>query len=117
MARYLVLYQSEAARQGGSVQEALAGTPPAQLQAGMALWRRWHEACAGHIADPAAPLGRALELTEAGAAEAPSAISGFTVLEAGSRDEAAALMRDHPHFRAPGASILILEGVAMPGGG
>jgi hypothetical protein len=37
------------------------------------------------------------------------------MLQAGSMDEAVELMKPHPHFHMPGASVQILELVPMPG--
>jgi hypothetical protein len=115
MKKYLVLYRSEGALSGVSVSEMMANTTPEQMAAGMAVWRAWHEKCGSAVVDLGAPLDKST--TVAGGAGAPSktTITGYTILQAGSVEEAVALMKDHPHFRMPGASVQILECTPMPG--
>ena len=115
MKKYLILYQSDAALGGVSVSEMMANSTPEQMQAGMALWRAWYEKCAGAIVDLGSPLDKSTSITGAGGGPGKTSITGYTILKAGSVDEAVALMKDHPHFHAPGASIQVLECVPMPG--
>jgi hypothetical protein len=42
-------------------------------------------------------------------------ITGYTFLQAGSLEEAITLMKDHPHFRMPGAWVQILQCIPIPG--
>jgi hypothetical protein len=92
-----------------------ANTPPEQLAAGMAAWQAWHEKCGGAAVDLGAPLDKSTTLTGGSATPGKTTITGYSVLQAGSVEEAVSLMKDHPHFRAPGSSIQILECVHMPG--
>jgi len=42
-------------------------------------------------------------------------VSGFSIVQANSMDDAIKLFKDHPHFKTPGgASIELLEFVPMP---
>jgi hypothetical protein len=43
-----------------------------------------------------------------------SKVVGFSILQAASSKELARLLKDHPHFKAPGASIEVLEFLTMP---
>ena len=115
MKKYLVLYRSEGALSGVSVAEMFANSTAEQLAAGMAAWRAWFEKCGNAIVDAGAPLDKSTTVTGGAAASGKSAITGYAVLQAGSMEEAVALMKDHPHFRAPAASVQILECIAMPG--
>jgi hypothetical protein len=116
MKRFLVLYRSEGALTGPSVAEMMAKTPPEQMKAGMAAWQAWHQKAGGGIVDMGAPLDKSTTITAgSGAAAGKTDITGYTILQAGSQEEAVALMKDHPHFRAPGASLQVLECVRMPG--
>jgi len=114
MNRFMVLYQTAAAAQGLSAAEAMANTSPEQMKAGMALWRQWHEKCGDAIVDMGAPLHGAVTVDAGGAAPAMSPVSGYTILQADSKEEAIKLMEGHPHFHAPSASMMILEAVRMP---
>ena len=115
MNKYLVLYRSEGALAGMSVSEMIANTPPEQMAAGMALWRAWHEKSGAAILDPGSPLDKSTVVTNSSTGPEATSITGYTVLQAGSVDEAVALMKNHPHFHMPGASVQILECVPMPG--
>jgi hypothetical protein len=116
MKKYLVLYQSEAAAAGGpSVAEMFANTTPEQLKAGMAMWQAWHERCGSACVDLGAPLDKSTTVTKDSATPGRTPVTGFTILQAASMDEAVSLMKNHPHFYMPGASAQILECVPMPG--
>jgi hypothetical protein len=115
MSKYLVLYRSEGALNGPSVTETFAKTPPEQLVAGMAAWRAWQEKCGSALIDLGAPLDKSTTVAGGSVSPGKTAITGYTFLQAGSLDEAVNLIQGHPHFRAPGASVQILECVSMPG--
>jgi hypothetical protein len=116
MNKYLVLYRSEAALTSGiSVSEMFSKSTPEQMAAGMAAWRAWHEKCGGAVVDLGAPLDKSTTVAGGSGAPGKTSITGYTLLQAGSLEEAVALMKDHPHFHMPGASMQILECVPMPG--
>jgi hypothetical protein len=115
MKKFLVLYHSEGALSGMSVREMFANSPPEQLQAGMAAWMAWHEHCGAAVTDLGAPLDGSTTLADGVGTPGKSTITGFSMLQAGSMDEAVELMKPHPHFHMPGASVQILELVPMPG--
>jgi len=113
MNKYLVLYRSEGALSGMSVSEMFANSTPEQMAAGMAAWRTWHEKSGNAVVDLGAPLDKST--TVAGGLGTPSktSITGYTVLQAKSLEDAVNLMRDHPHFHMPGSSVQILECIPM----
>jgi hypothetical protein len=115
MKKFVVLYQTQEAAAGGSAADAIARATPEQMKAGMALWQAWREKCGDAIIDLGAPLGNTTTVQAGGAAPQPSPISGYSILQAGSRDDAVKLMQGHPHFHMPGATIQILEIIPMPG--
>jgi hypothetical protein len=113
--KYLVLYQSEAALSGPGAAQMFANTPPDQLQAGMAAWGTWMQKCGASLLDPGAPLDHPQTVANGAATPAKSTITGFGILQANSMADAVALVKDHPHFRAPGASVQVFEFVSIPG--
>jgi hypothetical protein len=116
MNKYLVLYRSEAAVSSGiSVSEMFSKSTPEQLAAGMAAWQTWHAKCAGAVVDLGAPLDKSTTVAAGSGTPGKTSITGYTILHAGSLEDAVALMKDHPHFRMPGASVQILECVPIPG--
>jgi hypothetical protein len=116
MNKYLVLYRSEAALSSGiSVSEMFAKSTPEQMAAGMAAWRAWYEKCGAAVVDLGAPLDKSTTVTGGSGAPSKTSITGYTLLQAGSLEEAVTLMKDHPHFHMPGASVQVLECVPMSG--
>lgn len=93
----------------------LAKSTPEQLAAGMAAWRTWHEKCGSSCLDLGAPLEKSTTVAGGSASSGKTTITGSSLTRAGSMEEAGTLMKDHPHFHMPGASVQILECVAIPG--
>jgi hypothetical protein len=96
--KFLVLYRSSV-----GAREQMAGATPEQAQAGMDAWRAWMESAGSAVVDFGAPVA------------GDSDVSGFSILEGDSRGQVEALLADHPHRQAPGASIEVLEFLTMPG--
>jgi len=115
MSKYLVLYRAEGALSGMSVAEMMANSTPEQMEAGMALWRAWYQKAGSAVIDLGAPLDKSTMVTGGAGAPSKTSITGYTLLQAASLEEALDLVKDHPHFHAPGSSVQILECVLMPG--
>jgi hypothetical protein len=109
MEKFLVLYRSSV-----PAREQMAKTPPEQAKAGMELWLAWAKKSGRAIVDLGAPLGEPVKIEGGSATASDSKVTGFSILEAESSKEVARLMKDHPHFKAPGASIEVLEFLTMP---
>src|SRR3954454_22262389 len=95
---FLVLYRSPV-----SGREQMANATPEQAQAGMQAWQAWAESAGSAIVDLGAPLDGEADVT------------GFSILQADSRDSIDELLADHPHRHTPGGSIDVLEFMALPG--
>jgi hypothetical protein len=115
MNKYLVLYRSEAAKSGMTVSAMFASSTPEQMAAGMAAWRAWYEGCGSAVIDLGAPLDKSNTMAEGSVNPGKTAITGYTFIQAASVEEAAKLMKEHPHFHMPGSSVQILECLPMPG--
>ena len=98
MPKFLVLYRSSV-----GAREQMADATPEQAQAGMDAWRAWREKAGSAVVDFGAPVA------------GDSDVSGFSILEGESRGQVDALLADHPHRQAPGASIDVLEFLTLPG--
>jgi hypothetical protein len=96
--KYLVLYRSPT-----SAQEQMASATPEQAQAGMEAWQAWMEGAGTAVVDFGAPV------------QGDGDVTGFSILQADSRGAIDGLLADHPHHHMPGASIDVLEFVALPG--
>jgi hypothetical protein len=115
MKKYLVLYRSEAALGSITVSEMFSRSTPEQMKAGMEVWRKWREKCGAALVDLGAPLDKSTVVAGGSSESSKTSITGYTVLQAESVEEAVALMKDHPHFHMPGASVQILECIPIPG--
>jgi hypothetical protein len=115
MKKYLVLYRSEGALSGKSVSEMIASSTPEQMKAGMAVWEAWFAKHGNAVSDPGSPLDHSTTVSGGAASAERTSITGYTVIQAASMDDAIAMMKEHPHFRMPGATLDILESVPMPG--
>jgi hypothetical protein len=110
MKKFLVLYGSSV-----PAREQIAKAPPEQAKAGMDLWMAWAKKAGQAIIDLGAPLGEAVRVEGGSTSPSASKVVGFSILQAASSKELAQLLKDHPHFKAPGASIEVLEFLSMPG--
>jgi hypothetical protein len=115
MKKYLVLYRAEGALSGMSVAEMFANSTTEQMAAGMAAWKAWYEGTRGAVVDLGAPLDKSTSLSGGSHAPEKTAITGYSILQAESIDEAVALLEGHPHFHMPGSSVQVLECFPLPG--
>lgn len=104
MPKYLVLYRAPM-----SAAEQMNQNDPEQAEAGMKAWMDW----AHRAGDAVVDLGSPLAVVDPGGDEGDP-IAGYSILQAGSADALAGLLRDHPHA-AWGGTIETLEMLAMPG--
>lgn len=110
MKRFLVIYGSSV-----SAREQVSRATPEQAKAGMAAWMAWSEKAGMGIVNLGAPVGHAAKIAGGTAADSQSEVSGFSILQAESREAVIALLKEHPHFMSPGASIEVHEFLPMPG--
>jgi hypothetical protein len=99
MKKFMVLYRSPV-----SAADQMAAATPEQAQTGMDAWMDWSERNRDAIVEFGSPLG------------GDSDVSGYSIVQAESRDAAAELFKDHPHLRMPAdSSIELLEFLPLPG--
>src|SRR5262249_34481640 len=104
MAKFLVLYRSPM-----SPKEMMAQASPEEAKAGMDAWMAWAGRAGEAVVDLGAPIDGAQHVGE-GTGEPV----GFSVLQAESSDEAAALLNEHPHLHGPGNSSDVPPVLAPP---
>jgi hypothetical protein len=108
MAKFVVLYRSSV-----SAKEQMSKATPEQAKAGMAAWASWAKTAGPALVEMGTPFGDTAVLK--GTAPQQGHIGGYSIIQAESLDTAKKLFEGHPHFEAPGASIELLEQLAMPG--
>ncbi len=112
MGKFLVLYHSPI-----PAAEMMANTTPEQAQAGMDAWMAWAQKNGRGIVDLGMPLGSNMQVTQGASSPGSSQASGYSIIQADSLAEAAAMLEDHPHLHTPGGTIEVFELLAMPGMG
>jgi len=110
MKKFLVLYQSTV-----PASEQMKSVTPEQAKAGMDAWMSWAGRAGTGIVDMGSPLATAAKLTGSQVGAGNSQVGGFSILQAQSKDAVLELLKNHPHFAAPAASIEVFEFLPMPG--
>ncbi|HWU86021.1 MAG TPA: YciI family protein [Kofleriaceae bacterium] len=110
MKKFLVIYGSTV-----SAREQMAKASPAEAKAGMEAWMAWSQKAGKAIVDLGAPVGNSAKVAGGTATDSKSEIGGFSILQAESRDALTALLKEHPHFKMPGATIEVHEFLPLPG--
>jgi hypothetical protein len=112
MKKFLVLYRSTV-----SASDQMRNVTPDQAKAGMDAWMKWAGAVGKGIVDMGSPVSAAAKIDKSGAVgAADSQVGGFSILQAESKDAVVSgLLKSHPHFMSPGASIEVFEFLPMPG--
>lgn len=110
MKKFLVLYKAPTASF-----DAMRKATPEQQKAGMQAWMNWSEKAKAAIVDMGAPLGKSMRVTPTGAAAASNDLGGYSIMQAESKEDLAAMMNGHPHFMTPDGTVEIVELVPLPG--
>ena len=110
MKKFMALYMAPAA-----VIEQMMKIPPEETREIMEAWTDWGEEHAERIVTMGSPLGRTLTVTAKGTTETSNEVTGYSVVEAESHEDAASIFAGHPHLAMGDTSIDILECVVLPG--
>lgn len=82
----------------------------------MNAWALWAQANERALVDPGAPLNAKKLVTARGVKNYTDAMTGYTIVEADSHDEAVQIFSRHPHLGLfAGNSIAVLECPPVPG--
>ena len=113
MSKFMVRYQAPL-----NATKKMDASTHDQMKKSMAEWMVWNEKTekAGASFEFGIPLGAKVHLGPAGmTSESKLKVSGYGVIKAESLETALALLKDHPHLKAQGASLEIPAFVPMPG--
>ena len=96
--------------------EMMAGTTTEQREAGMEAWMGWMKQAGDALVDPGAPIGAGHQVADGSTSASKSDVTGYSIVQAESAEDAAKLFEQHPHFMTPAeTSIEVLETMPMPG--
>jgi len=88
----------------------------AKEREGMAAWKGWVEKHQGAIVAMGGPLGKTKKITQRGIEDTSNDMGAFTVIRAESKEAAARLFENHPHFTIfPGESVEVMPVLPIPG--
>jgi hypothetical protein len=75
----------------------------------------WASRCGDALVDMGAPLGGRVRVDADSHNPLPSEAVGYSILEAGSLEDAAQLLDGHPHLQMPDGTIDVVEALPLPG--
>ena len=93
-------------------------TPPSpeQMEAVMGEWMAWAGTVGEGMVDFGTPLADGVRVTPDGTSPSTREVSGYSIIEAASMDQALELARNHPHLNMPGGcEIEVHEAQPIPG--
>lgn len=105
MPKYMILHNAPE-----HAAEFMARFTPEERQAGMDAWIAWKaEADKTVKFEFGMPLQPVARITPDGETEINSEVSGYSMIEADSKEAVVAALRNHPHLGREGATLDILE--------
>ncbi len=111
MKKFLVLYKASPA-----AFEQMMKSTPEQHKAVMDKWMAWGVAAKSSIVDMGSPLANAQKVSKAGVAVSGSTVIGYSILQAENKDQAVAMLKDHPHLAwMDSCEIEVHETMPLPG--
>lgn len=110
MAKFFALYMAPVAE----IDRWMKNMTPEEAKKGMDEWRNWMNSHKDIFSDMGSPLGKTKRLTTSGLSDTCNEITGYSIVEADSHEDAAKKFEGHPHLEIPGGSIDILKVTEMP---
>jgi hypothetical protein len=108
MPKFLVLYESSV-----PPREMMAQATPEQMQEGMDAWGQWAGKAGSGVVDLGSPVSAEGTVGGGGGNDR---VTGFSILQADSKDDVERMLDGHPHLQSPGEpSIAVYEFLALPG--
>jgi hypothetical protein len=111
MKKFLVLYMAPLAE----MDKMMASSTPEGMKEGMNKWMVWMETHKEMFSDKGGPASRNMRVMPSGSSMTRNEVTGYSVLQAASHDEAAKIFSDCPHFDIPGAYVDLTELMDMSG--
>jgi len=111
MKKFMVIYHAPK-----TATEAMANVSPDEAKKGMEPWFAWQRKVGEGMVDLGSPLGNGLKVTKSGTTPSETEVVGYTILQAGSMDEAVEMLKGHPHLDwVDGCAIEVHEAMPLPG--
>jgi hypothetical protein len=92
-----------------------AATRKTREAAGMKAWGDWMVKHKSSVVEQGGPLGKTTRVSTQGSAEVSNNLAAYVVVQADSKEAAARLFENHPHFTIfPGEAVEIMEILPIP---
>lgn len=109
MKKFFALYMIPA----GVIEQWMKDTTPEQRDASMAEWGKWMEDNKASFVDAGSMLGKTKKITSEGVSDLKNDITGYSIVQAESHDEAAKIFASHPNNSIPGGWIELMSVTEM----
>lgn len=111
MPKYLILHNATEA-----ASDIMAESTPEEMQDSIATWIAWKEQADKTITfEFGMPVQAVARVTTDGEVVSDNPASGYSMIEADTKADVIAALRNHPHLQRAGTSMDILEVLPMPG--
>lgn len=90
MSRFMMIYKGQATEMSDMTDEQAAGV--------MAKWAAWMERVGPALADVGTPFGAGASVVDDGSDGTAASLTGYSIVQAASLDEAKALTDGHPYL-------------------
>ena len=109
MKKFLVLYMLPLE----TINEMMKNTSPEDRKKSMDEWVAWMNEHKAMLVEIGAPCGKNKRVTLGGVLDTRNDVSGYSIIQAGSQDEAANMLAGNPHLKMKGAYIEVMECMPM----
>ena len=107
MKKFMILYVAPVTAQ------AQMNVSPEDLKKGMEPWMAWFKKTGKAMSDMGAPLGNGMHFSKRGSSKGKMKVTGYSVIQAEDMEGVKAILKGHPHYMLPKASIEVLEIMPM----
>ena len=111
MKKFVALYMAPV----GAFDDMMKNQDPAQMKSMSDGWNSWVKSHEKSFVDVGAPTGKNKRVAKDNVRDVRNEITGYSVVQADSHDDAAKIFKDNPMLAFPGAYIEVLEYVEMAG--
>jgi hypothetical protein len=109
MKKFILLYMAPSA----AMQEMMKNSTPEQREQGMAAWNTWMDEHKNDFADKGSAFGKNKRATKDSVEDVRNDITGYSIVNANSQEDAAKIAQGSPNFAIPGAYVEVMEVLDM----
>ncbi|MDD2786350.1 MAG: hypothetical protein PHS79_05720 [Patescibacteria group bacterium] len=110
MKKFLAIYMAPIAE----LDKMMQNTSKEQMKEMDATWLKWIDDHKDSFVDVGAALGKNKRVTKDGVSDVRNELTGYSIVQAESHEDACKIFEDNPMFEMPGAYVEVLVWVEMP---